>query len=510
MMNKAGLPQEVCPGVYRFTDTCNVYVVADSGGSLAIDFGSGAWLERWKEMGLPAVSRVLLTHHHADQCAGLTARESWPFEVFAPRGEEAFYKAEGVEAFKKRGMMAGNPASYSVIDRPMAPGVVQCVLSGFTDYAWLGGGSRRVRVMPTPGHGPHALSYLIDEPTTRKQIVFCGDACHSGATIHEPYHLDWDHWTGGGALTAWQGLVRLGGLKVDVLCPSHGPVVSEGAGKMIKQLREKLMRFYLAKGQIAQGEPDEYVSLNQGEQMPEGLGRWLYRFGGNGWLLTDPDHKKAVVFDPGAGEEKALRQALGRAGNPVVEAVTATHCHYDHCDGVEMVREKFKARLVLHPEVAWVLERPDEIDMPWRLPMPIKADELTPFEGEMMLGGRAFRVGWFPGQTRWHAGYMTTVAGWRVFFGGDNFFPTSRWNGTGGFCAYNHTRPQMFGDSAKKMLAWAPHVMVNGHDTCFRFTASRARKIMKWAATAEKALRDICPSGRVEDDYNVFKTPSPR
>jgi glyoxylase-like metal-dependent hydrolase (beta-lactamase superfamily II) len=507
-MNKPATTQQIAPGIYRFNDTCNVYVIADPAGSLAIDFGSGAWLAHWTQLGFPPVTRVLLTHHHADQCAGLTTRESWPFQVYAPRGEDAFFTAQGVQAFKNRGKMAGNPASYSVIDRPMPPGLVQCVLDGFTDHPWLGGelagGARRIRIIHTPGHGPHALSYLIDDPTTLKQILFCGDACHASATIHEPYHLEWDHWTGSGALAAWEGLIRLGGLKVDILCPSHGPIINKAPGKLIQRLKEKVLRFYLAKGQIAQGESDGYITLNQSDQMPDGLGRWLHRFGVNGWLLTDPDHKQAVVFDPMAGDEESLKQALARAGNPGVDAVTATHYHFDHCDGLHMVREKFNARIVLHPQVAQVLAHPDAYDMPWRLPAPITPDQLTPAEGEVTLGNRSFRVGAFLGQTRYHAGYMTMVGGWRLFFGGDNFFPTSRWNGTGGFCAYNHTRPKLFGDSAKKMLTWSPDVLANGHDTCFRFRSSRAKKIIKWSARAEKALRDLCPSGNIEKGYNVF------
>jgi len=97
---------------------------------------------------------------------------------------------------------------------------------------------------------------------------------------------------------------------------------------------------------------------------------------------------------------------------------------------------------------------------------------------------------------------MTTVDGKKVMFGGDSFQPASRWNGTGGFCAHNNSRFRNgFVPSARLALRWKPDILASGHRAFFRFTPSRFRRILKWAAFAEKAVRVLCPSGNLEADY---------
>jgi glyoxylase-like metal-dependent hydrolase (beta-lactamase superfamily II) len=99
---------------------------------------------------------------------------------------------------------------------------------------------------------------------------------------------------------------------------------------------------------------------------------------------------------------------------------------------------------------------------------------------------------------------MTTIDGRKVFFGGDSFLPSSRWNGTGGFCAYNNSRfDEGFVPSAQLVLEWKPQVVAAGHGTCYRFAASKFRKIIKWAESAREAVTALCPSGDLQEDYYV-------
>ncbi len=37
--------EELLPGLFRFQDTCNVYVLRQGEEGLAVDFGGGAWLK---------------------------------------------------------------------------------------------------------------------------------------------------------------------------------------------------------------------------------------------------------------------------------------------------------------------------------------------------------------------------------------------------------------------------------------------------------------------------------
>src|SRR5262245_56447848 len=65
-----GGPQRLSDNLYRFEDTCNVYVVRDGNRCVLIDFGSGKILDHLRGMGITQVDWILHTHHHRDQCQG--------------------------------------------------------------------------------------------------------------------------------------------------------------------------------------------------------------------------------------------------------------------------------------------------------------------------------------------------------------------------------------------------------------------------------------------------------
>lgn len=487
---------ELGPGLFRFQDTCNVYVVRDGDAGLAIDFGDGRWLRQLPRLGIQRLEHVLLTHHHDDQLAGLTKRSDWPFAIHAPAGEDKYLDpARASEYHGPPWYEIGCPESY-LPPRRRVPGV-RYDLTGFGNLLWRG---RKISVIPTPGHGPHACSFVLEH--AGKQVVFCGDAAHAGATIWQPFHLEWDHWTGTGALAAWEGVVRLAGLAIDLLCPAHGPVVDQQPRQVLRRLSRRLLRFYQAKGQISPGEPDHFPA----PQRVMGYGALqylphLYQFGANGYLLVSAQGSGLVV-DPYLPDLPVLEMLLGELGGVRPTAMVVSHYHYDHCDGIAALRDRYGAQAWLHPWIADLLERPARAFRPWMHEDPITADRRWPEAGEWVWEEYRFRVAPWPGQTWWHCVFMTEVDGQRVLFGGDSFVPTSRWNGTGGFCAYNHSR---FGDgfipSAQLALDWRPDLVAAGHGNYYAFRPSRFRKIIAWARRAEGAVRDLCPSGDLERDY---------
>lgn len=90
--------QQLLPGLWKFQDTCNVYVLKTGRTAIAVDFGSGQWLQNLPALGVEKLHHVFLTHHHADQCAGLRTRRRWPFAIHAPVGEEHFLDFEQVRS----------------------------------------------------------------------------------------------------------------------------------------------------------------------------------------------------------------------------------------------------------------------------------------------------------------------------------------------------------------------------------------------------------------------------
>ena len=105
------------------------------------------------------MKRVFITHHHADQCAGLAAKRTWPFVIHAPAGAQPLIDPDGVKHFWKTRRANGVPAGYDVVEKGIAN--VRFDLAGFTDQFWH---TRRIRFLDTPGHGRRAVSIIIDMP----------------------------------------------------------------------------------------------------------------------------------------------------------------------------------------------------------------------------------------------------------------------------------------------------------------------------------------------------------
>src|SRR5918911_1946336 len=75
---------EVVRNVFRFADTCNVYVLRSGGDAVLSDFGAGDVRDHLPELGVERVTDVLLTHHHRDQAQGLERAVAAGARVWVP------------------------------------------------------------------------------------------------------------------------------------------------------------------------------------------------------------------------------------------------------------------------------------------------------------------------------------------------------------------------------------------------------------------------------------------
>ncbi len=486
--------EQILPGIFHIHDICNVYLIRKGDEAIVIDFGSGKWMGHPSLPGINKISHVLLTHHHADQCEGLLQKKAWPFAIHAPEGEEVFLTPAAVRDFHQRTREPW-PASYSVLKRGI-PGI-QYDLRAWGDFFWHG---ERIRFISTPGHGRNALTIVITHEG--KQLLFCGDAAHAGATIRQPYHLEWDHWTGTGALAAWEGVTRIANVGIDFLCPSHGPVISKNPRAMLRKLAAKLLSFYHSKGQIAKGERDTHCPQ---ERLSSGAWRvlpHLFQFGENGYLLLSQTGE-AMLIDAPQGGKRETDRLLREVGNPRVTIGTATHYHSDHSAGLPGLKRHHGAKIIMHPWIAKPLYEGKRQRFPWFPVNRVRADALWPEDGTWQWHEYTFSIAPFPGQTWWHCAFQTIVDGKRVFFGGDSFQPPSRWNGTGGFSSLNGSRFEGFLHSAKLVMRWQPDILAAGHGTYYRYRKSHFQKIAAWARRAESATRALCPTGNPDEDYHL-------
>lgn len=487
--------EEIAPDLFLLRDTCNVYVLRDQDRAVAIDFGSHDWTKKLDSIGVHHLDYIFLTHHHRDQCEGLLDYKG-DARIFAPAGESAFLTPDGVKRYWEQ--RTGRPISYATSFSVPPRGIekIQFGMGYGSDIFWR---QNRIRFLPTPGHTKSATTVIIT--WHGKNVFFCGDAVYDQGKIWEPYHLEWDHWTGDGALQAWSGLQRLGWCQIDLLCPSHGPVIREKANDQVALASERLMAFIRAKGSIAERERDDYIPL---EPIPDVNARkvspHLFQVGGNGLVILS-DTGEALYIDPYRSDLPAIEAALPLIGVKKLAASIASHYHYDHSDAYPDLKAKYGAEIWMHPWIAQMLQHSDTEDRPFLPGAPIQPDRLLPESGKFTWNEYEFEIWPMPGQTWWHAAFMTTIDGQKVFFSGDTFQSPSRWNGTGGFCAFNNSRFEGFRQSAQLVLKTKPDIIANGHNVIYRFHPSHYEKILRWADSAEKGVLDLCPSGDLEKDY---------
>lgn len=487
--------KKLLPDLFLFEDTCNVYVLKNGEDSVVVDFGSGVWMENLNKIGVRSIRHVFLTHAHRDQCYGLSRCQEWPFEVHASVDDLEFYRTEALGQFWKKFQLSGCPKNYSAPRFPMP--FVKGDMGESGEVVWEG---IRICVIPTPGHTRGALTYLV--VWGGKTVAFCGDLVYDGGRCHQPYHLEWDHWKADGAIASWYGLERLGACKVDTLCPSHGPAIWDRPVGCIREAQRRVMEFAKAKGSVCSGEKDRWIETKELLCGARQVLKDLYVFGGNSYLLVG-DEGEGFLIDPTFPRVKGVEALMEEVGVRNITTATATHFHCDHSDGLNWVRERFGTKVWLHPWVAKPIVNRNLYDLPWLPSESVAMDRQLPEKGWFEWNRYSFEIRPFPGQTWWHCAFNTKVSGQQVLFSGDNFQPPSRWNGTGGFCAYNGSRfEEGFSRSVDAVLRLSPDLICNGHGCIYRFNTGHYQKILRWSSMAERAIQGLCPSKDWLADYD--------
>ena len=138
---------QISDHLYRFEDTCNVYVVKDGENALLIDAGSGAVRDRLDKIGACGIEWVLHTHHHRDQCGGDLALIARGARIAVPEYERFLF--EDAELFWRTRRIFDNYDDRNTFSACGADTPVAETLDDHKEFEWRG---HRFFVLPAKGH----------------------------------------------------------------------------------------------------------------------------------------------------------------------------------------------------------------------------------------------------------------------------------------------------------------------------------------------------------------------
>ncbi|MCH2200332.1 MAG: MBL fold metallo-hydrolase [Fuerstiella sp.] len=424
--------------LYRFTDTCNVYVITDGDSALLIDAGSGEIVEHLDQIGVERVEWVLHTHHHRDQCSGTPRLQDRGAKVAVPEYERHLF--DQVELFWQTRRTFDNYNDRNTFFSVGTNIAVDEVLEDYETFQWRG---YEFYVLPAKGHtlGSSALLVEIDG----NMLAFTGDLMSAGGKLYQLHAMEYCYGAMEGILFTLQSIQALRRKTLDIAYPSHGEPIS-AVTRDINVLERRLMDCAeLGRGMRVAGRESlpEPIFLPEPKFIP--LSRHL--LWGGVWtcsnfyvvlsesgkaLFVDYGHAFAPHMHTGADHdglesmrfiEHHLDELRDDYGVTEFDLVVPTHIHDDHTCGIPYLQRHHGTKCWALEQVGQVLADPAAwTSTPCTFPKPIRIDRWLEDGETFQWEEYEFEIHFAPGQTEFHSVYAGMIDGRKVAFTGDNYF----------------------------------------------------------------------------------------
>ncbi|MEV4266764.1 MBL fold metallo-hydrolase [Kribbella sp. NPDC049584] len=454
--------------VHAIEDTCVVYLLVDpsSRTAVAIDAGSGRWLERLSSYGVDRVTDVLVTHHHRDQVEGLPLLAATGTRIWVPENEAELI-ADVDQHWQRRSVVNNydlHTDRFSLLESVPVAGVMK-------DYSTSLIGGMEVRTLPTPGHTPGSVSYLIDG------YAFTGDLIHSAGKVWSAAALQWSYVGMEGAAMTMASLMQLLDHSPRALLPSHGSRMDnpvEAVRATCAALQDLItVRLGTPSGLLDKLEAP-YVELSPHLLMnrtSESRSYVLLSDSGTA-LLIDYGYDLTTSIPTGGPRHlvrpwlPSLRALRRDYGIDRVEVAVPTHYHDDHVAAFNLMRDVHGTEVWASDPVAHVLENPTHYDLPclWYEPIPC-AQHIANGAGTRW---REYELSFhaLPGHTLYASAIGFEVDGLRVLATGDQ--QTGSWEPGGAaevpnFQYANAFAASDYAASAALYQRLQPELMISGH-----------------------------------------------
>jgi glyoxylase-like metal-dependent hydrolase (beta-lactamase superfamily II) len=434
------------PNVALYRDSCNVYVLRSDREAVLIDFGSGDVLDHLDELGVERVTDVLLTHHHRDQLGGLRRAVEAGIRVWAPP-----FDAELVADASGHWLRRQIDIDYDLREDRFS--LLESVpISGTVpEYRSAAFGSVEAYTLPTPGHTPGSVTYLVE--AGGRKLAFTGDLLCGDGKVWSLAATQWSYSGVEGQAATIISCARLAAREPDVLLPSHGEPIEDVQGALAS-VRTRLGELIELRLGEASGVEDRLA--NPFRTITAHLLRNRTTSANSYLLLSETG--AALGIDFGYDLATGRRPLLWSVHGLQVEAVIVTHYHDDHVAGLNLLRAVEETQVWAPEHVAPVLEEPKRYDLPCLWPDPIAVDRALPLETPFAWHEYELTVYPFPGHTYYAAAIAFEADGRRIVATGDQYTPL-----TLNYQYRNRFRRDDFVKTGELLRSLRPDLIIGGH-----------------------------------------------
>ncbi len=510
--------------VFFWQDSCNVYALVGSQGTIIINAGTGRWLDAIDQLPQPPTA-LLCTHYFRDHSAGAARAARMGIPVYVPAGEYAIF-ADPAEHFRQRD-------TYIIYDNywdlfaPIEPIPPTGVLR---DYEHLTLAGHDLQIIPLPGVTITQIGVAVAKPDG--PLIFCGEAIHSPGRVARVAPFQYNYNDLGGAVAAYASAGDLRALHPSALLPSLGtPMLdgSEACDRALALLQENLAL-------LCAGRPDEAAAirnLNDDplQQITEHI--WMSKTESLTWFVIS-ESGRALVIDYGyysahgilsPGYSKPYRrrallhsmESLKRhTGIERIDVALISHFHDDHVCGVPVLQRLFGTECWAAEPFAALLAEPEAHCFPCDWPQPIHIHRTIALTESVQWEEYTFHFGAMNGHTRFAALIGFEADGKRIAHTGDQYFfldthgnwttELTRWDDKQ--IAQNHVYRNGalldgYAQSATWLGTWRPEIILSGHQPPMYTNADFFDLIDRWASEYADLHRRVMALGAEEAHFNL-------
>ncbi|MEK6258359.1 MAG: MBL fold metallo-hydrolase [Planctomycetota bacterium] len=509
------------PGLFVWTDTCNVHVLRDGDAALLVDLGDGSVLSHLAEIGVKRVEWVLLTHHHREQCQGIERIDRGVTKVAAPKAEQALF--EKPTEFRKWFPTLGDTFSVygaSYVRPPRKPIPLDQALESGKAFSWRG---REIQCLDTPGHSPGSMTYVIRQ--SGKAVAFTGGVIHDGAKLMNWFDTEWDYGFAKGIDTLIKSVELLSEQRLDLVLPSHGPVI-QNPQSQLETYRTKLAAFrqsYVRGYPVFDSTEQDRDSISKPTAVPlisqvtPHLYKLSHKTQGKNFAIIVSDNGRGLILDCGLFPKAMLEEIIvgmrAHLGLKEIDAFWISHMHGDHFLLGPELKEKYGAK-------AWTLDRiADKCEHPRRYDYAalvsaygdgfdgMKIDKAFRDGETIEWEGYKIQVDWMPGQTEFGCCLWLELDGKRIAFTGDNLFGNPADKKQNGHEAVVARNSAIFEEGyligSRYLKALKPDIVMGSHSYVMHEPAEFLTRYHEWSKEIIAHYRGLLP----DPDYEYLFDP---